>query len=333
VQPALRRLAHRAVVGAVVGALTTAVVATAGAATTPPAPPAHHSAPMAAAASDPAPAAAGTPLPVQRIERILGTDGTVSDGVLSMDIARSDIHVRGGEQRIPFAEGFQIQHELAFQSLGRDRAILNGNLAVRADETQRVIDALHAHGLVFQAFHQHLYDLSPMVWFIHFRGTGDPVRLALAIRAVIDTTATPAPTPAPPHPTTPLPAAAIGRVLGADATIGENGIVNVTVPRTDTITLGGVRISPELGVSTEIQFQPLSGGRALVVADFSMTTPEVEPVTTLMRGLHWQDGCLYNQETGELPQLYFSHFLRAGSPLTLATEIRTALNLTHTKRA
>jgi uncharacterized protein DUF1259 len=321
VQPPLRRLALRAAVCAV----TATLVATAGVAVADgrPTAPAHHT---TSAATD-------TKLPVREIEDVLDAEGMVSDGVLSIDIDRSDLHVKGGPHRIPFKDGFQIRHELFFQSLGHGQAILNGDLALRPDETQRVIDALHAHHLVFQAFHQHLYDLKPMVWFVHYRGVGDPVRLARAIRAVIRTTHTPKPQPAPEHPTTPLPAKEIGDILGADATVGENGIVSVTVPRTDTITLGGVHISPELGVSSEIQFQPLGNGRALVVSDFSMTTREVEPVTTLMRRRHWQDGCLYNQETGEHPQLYFSHMLRTGDPLVLAHQIREALDRTNSQRA
>jgi hypothetical protein len=46
------------------------------------------------------------------------------------------------------------------------------------------------------------------------------------------------------------------------------------------------------------------------------------PVTALMRRLGWLDGCLYNQETDEKPQLYFSHMLKVGDPYDLAAEIR-----------
>lgn len=55
--------------------------------------------------------------------------------------------------------------------MGAHQAIFNGDVALRPSETQRVIDAIEKQGLVFQAFHQHLYDLTLMVWFIHFRAS------------------------------------------------------------------------------------------------------------------------------------------------------------------
>ena len=53
------------------------------------------------------------------------------------------------------------------------------------------------------------------------------------------------------------------------------------------------------------------------------------PVVSLMRGAGWQVHCLYNQETAESPQLYFSHMLKTGDVYELAAEIRKGLDLTH----
>lgn len=268
-------------------------------------------------------------LPVKKIEKILQADGQVSSsGVLEVDIDRKDLHVSGGRPRVRFEDGFQIQHELFFQSLGHGKTILNGDLALRPQEIQPVIDAFIAHGLTFQAQHQHFYDLRPMVWFLHFRAIGDPLRLAGAARAVIGVTSTPLPQHAPPHPTTPLPVRKLAKILGGDATVGENGIVTVTVPRTDRIRLGGVVVDPDLGVSTSVQFQPLTKDKAAVVPDFSMTAKETQPVITVMRHRHWLVGCLYNQETAEHPQLYFSHMFRVGDPVALARQVREGLDRT-----
>ncbi|MFD7923773.1 DUF1259 domain-containing protein [Streptomyces sp. NPDC059740] len=298
--------------------------------TTPSAVPARHSGDHVTAQAQGATASAG--LPVSEMEHILQADGDVSDGVLAVDIARSDIHAKGGPDAVPFQEGFQLQHELYFQATGSGHAILNGDVALRQQEVQPVIDALVAHHLVFQAEHQHLYDLRPMVWFVHFRGSGDPLRLARDIHAVIGKTATALPQHTPKRPRTALPAGQLGRVLGGKAEVGEHGIVTVTVPRTDAVRLGGQRIRPELGVSTEIQFQPLGGGRAVAVPDFSMTSAEVQPVTSVMRRAGWEVGCLYNQETGEDPQLYFAHMIRSGDPIALAHAVRAGLDRTRAVR-
>jgi hypothetical protein len=49
-----------------------------------------------------------------------------------------------------------------------------------------------------------------------------------------------------------------------------------------------------------------------------------------MRRQGWFQGCLYNQETNEHPQLYFDHMLKVGNAYQLAHEIRRGLDLTDT---
>jgi uncharacterized protein DUF1259 len=273
-------------------------------------------------------AAAATGLPVDRMEEILQADGLVSGPVLEVDIDRSDLHVVG-PQGVPFREGFQLQHEFFFQQLGSGQAIINGDMALLPAETQKVIDGLNRFGFVFQAFHQHLYDMTPMVWFIHLRKTGNPLDLARAVHELVLLTRTPLPQHSPAHPTTPLPADRLAEILGGDATVGPNGIVTVSVDRKSGVVLGGHRVDPGLGVSSSIQFQPMgSGDHAAAVPDFSMTADEVNPVIHTMRAAGWQIGCLYNQETDEHPQLYFSHAFKTGEATTLAQEIRRGLDHT-----
>ena len=47
--------------------------------------------------------------------------------------------------------------------------------------------------------------------------------------------------------------------------------------------------------------------------------------------LGWFQGCLYNQETAEHPQLFFDHMLKVGDAYTLAREIRQGLDLTQSE--
>ena len=42
----------------------------------------------------------------------------------------------------------------------------------------------------------------------------------------------------------------------------------------------------------------------------------------------WSQGCLYNQETAEQPQLYSDHMVKVGDAYQLAAEIREGLDLT-----
>jgi uncharacterized protein DUF1259 len=207
-------------------------------------------------------------------------------------------------------------------------------------ETNPFIAALLQHGLVVQAFHQHL-PMVPQVWFVHFRGIGDPIALARAARAAIDVTRTRLPQQPPQHPTTPLDAQRLGRILHGQATVGNDGVVTVTVLRTDRILLDGVRVAPQCGISTTIEFKPSrkddagkGGGQAnaQVCPDFSMTSAEVVPVVKRMLiEHHWSQGSIRNDETNEVPQLFWDAMVKEGDAYQLAQEIRSGLDLTKSK--
>ncbi len=269
-------------------------------------------------------------LPADQIQQIVQAQGTVTKGVLSIDIQRQDIGDVAGPLGVTFTPAFQLDGTLTFQPLGNGNAFFNGDLALKPEETNPVIDAIIANGLIFQAFHQHYIETTPNVWFIHFRGEGDALKLAQAVHNVLGATSTPLPQTMPSNPTTPLDADRLASILHGDAQVGDEGVVTVAIDRSDTIVIDGIRVSPEANISTNVQFKPLSssGSNAAVGPDFSMEASEVMPVVSLMRGLGWFQGCLYNQETNEYPQLYFDHMLKTGDAYTLAQEIRRGLDLT-----
>ncbi len=269
-------------------------------------------------------------LPADQIQQIVQAEGTVTKGVLGIDIERKDIGDVSGPLGVTFTPAFEIDGTLTFEPLGSNWAFFNGDLALKPEEANPFIDAIIANGLIFQAFHQHYIETNPNVWFIHWRGQGPPLALARAVHNVIKATSTPLPQTMPAHPTTPLDADRLASILHGDAEVGDEGVVTVTVDRTDTIIIDDVVASPESNIYTEVQFKPLSssGSTAAVGPDFSMESSEVMPVVTLMRRLGWFQGCLYNQETNEHPQLYFDHMLKVGDAYTLAHEIRRGLDLT-----
>ena len=273
-------------------------------------------------------------------ERILRAPAKDHDGVVSVAIGRNDIEhatapagASPGGERVPFNPAFELGGELVFQRLDSKRALLNGDFVFLAEEINPAIDAMLEHGLELQALHQHYFDLHPMVWFMHFRGIGAPESLARAGAAVIGATATKLPQTEPGKLGSPLPKEAIGRILGADPEVAEHGVLKIVVPRTDAIHLDGIAVKPALNVSSNISIQPLENGAAAAAPDFAMKADEVRPVLATMRQYGWTVHCLYNQETGESPQLYFAHMMKTGEPLALAREIREGLDRTATKRA
>lgn len=269
---------------------------------------------------------APSPSVCQQIESIVQAKGKISNGVLSISLDRKDLPnvTLHGYGILP---SFQLDGSLVFQNGENGSVMMNADMALKAGELDPFIKALIGHDIAFQAEHQHLYDLSPLVWFVHFRGMGDPQTLARGIKAALDKTSTPFPQEPNPNPTTTLPAGQIGQIIGAKPSVGDDGVVKLHVPRAETMRLGGKTISPFLNVESAIAFEPLPGGKmAAAVPDFGMIASEINQVVGAMLDQGWDSGCLYNQETDEQPQLYFDHFFKAGDPIQLAHEIRNGLN-------
>ncbi len=268
-------------------------------------------------------------LPVDQIQEVLQARGTVSSGVLSVDISRDDIGEVRGPLGVTFTPAFQIDGTLTFQPLGDGQAFFNGDLPLKPQEANPFIDALLDNGLVFQAFHQHYIEMDPPVWYIHWRGVGDAVELARRVHSAIATTGTPLPQAPPATPHTPLDPQRLERILHGSAQVGEQGVITVTVPRADRIVIDGVVVSPDANISSNVEFKPVGiSGDAWVGPDFSMAGTEIAGVIKTMRAQDWFVGCLYNQETSEEPQLYFSHMLKRGNAYALAQQVRAGLALT-----
>jgi hypothetical protein len=273
-------------------------------------------------------------LPITQIENIVNVKGTVTNGVLDLSISRNDIgNVQGpiGVTFTPafvFTPAFEINGDIFFQPLSKGQAFMNGDLALKEEEVKGFISALLKNGLIFQAFHQHV-PMHPQIWFVHFRGTGDPVEIAKDVKAALDTTSTPFPQAPPTNPQTPLDAKKLASILHGVSSVGEEGVVTVWVYRKDKIHIDNVLVNPQANISTNIEFKPLGGMNAAVVPDFSMEAQEVTPVVDLMLNqLGWYQGCLYNQEINESPQLFFDHMVKSGDAYQLAGEIRKGLDLT-----
>jgi len=248
--------------------------------------------------------------------------------VLNIQVDRNDLNVVG-PGNIPFKPSWEINHEFYFQSLGNGKAIFNGDICVLGSESNHTIDRILTSGMSFMAFHMHFFGLKPQVWFQHFRAVGDPIWIAKAVRFVLGATNTPLPQP-PSSKDTPLDPDRLAEILGGSAEVEGDGVVVVSVSRKESIELAGHHVKSELGIESSIAFEPLDGGQHCAVApDFALLGKEVNPVFTIMRSQNFQIHCLYNQETEEHPQFYFSHQLKVGNAYDLAKQIRKGLNHTH----
>lgn len=273
-----------------------------------------------------------SPLPKKQMEAILQVQATVDNNVLDFEISRDDIDEVEAPLDVDFTPAFELSGDSFFQPLDNGQAFLNGDIPLQQEEVNPFISQLLSHGIIFQAFHQHT-PTNPQIWFVHFRAEGNAIDLANGLKAALSVTSIPFPQTLPSHPHTPLDPARLKTILHADSiSVGDEGVVTAWIYRKDKITIDGIVVNPQANISTNVEFKPMddSGSQAAVVPDFSMTSEETVPVISLMLNqLGWYQGCLYNQETNETPQLYFDHMVKTGDAYQLAAEIRQGLDLTN----
>lgn len=95
----------------------------------------------------------------------------------------------------------------------------------------------------------------------------------------------------------------------------------------------GVEVPPSMGVATAINFQPTGGGRAAITGDFVMSATEVNPVIRAPRENGIQVTALHSHMLEESPRRFFMHFWANDDAVTLAKDLRAALDKMAIKRA
>lgn len=244
-----------------------------------------------------------------------------SDGAMKYSFPRSDLKVT--------VEGIRIRPALAlgswvaFKRTGANEAMVMGDLVLTETEVSPVITALQQKGVQQTAVHNHLLRESPRIVYVHVAAHGEPVGIAAAIRSALDLTKTPPPETA----TTPLDldTALIHRTLGYGGR-ASGGVYQVSVPRSEKITMDGEVIPPSMGVSTAINFQSTGRGWAAITGDFVMLSAEVNRIIPILRSNGIAITALHSHMLGEEPRLYFMHFWADADAAKLATALRLALN-------
>lgn len=286
-----------------------------------------------------------TALPVEKIQEIVGGHGVVDNGVLVVKLLRTDIGTARTPNDIELTPAFMLHATLHFQAVGNGQVMVNGEVPMLEPEVNPFIAALVQHNLIVQAFHQHS-PTAPQVWFVHFRGVCDAETLATAVRASIAVTDTPLPQPAPDvPPTSALDSERLASILGGKAYVLPEGVVEVTVPRMEVL-VDGIRVRPEAGPKTVIQFKPTAGDtgggdtggtgggeppqamQAQAMVDYAVFGREVNPILRRLKlERNWTIGALKNHETDQVPQLFFMPLTKSGDAYQLADEIRAGLDL------
>jgi hypothetical protein len=267
-------------------------------------------------------------LDVVKIAAASGAKATTTpDGVVRIGWPRTDVAVKvDGMPLKPFAG---LGSWAAFTPASHG-AMVMGDTVVFEDEVTPAMDAAFAGGLEVTGLHNHFFHDEPKVFFMHIGGTGEPEKLAAAVKGVWDAIkkvragqSVPAKQfsgDIPKEGT--IDAAAIEKALGHKSET-QQGVVKVTIGREGA--MHGVKVGGSMGLTTWAAFSG-SDALAAVDGDFIMTAEEVQPVLRALRKADIHIVALHNHMVGEQPAFYFTHFWGKGATDKLARGLKTALD-------
>src|SRR6202521_5511046 len=265
-------------------------------------------------------------------EEAMGRPGQIQPGdVIKFGMPRKDLHV--------VLDSVNIKPALALGSwtaFKRDSggAMVMGDLVLTEDEVEPVMMKLQEGGIHESAVHNHLMRESPHVMYMHIASHGDPVQMAKAIHDALALTKTPGPDAAPAaQPTVELgfDQKQVEQILGHAGKI-NGGVLQIAVPRTETITDSGMTVPPSMGVATALNFQPTGNGKAAITGDFVLLGTEVNPVIKALRQNGIAVNALHSHMLMEEPRLFFMHFWANDDAVKLARGLRAALDNTNSTK-
>jgi hypothetical protein len=265
----------------------------------------------------------------KQVEEAMGRPGQILPGdVIRFGMPRKDLHVV--LDSVEIKAGLALGSWAAFKQ-DSGGAMVMGDLVLTEDEVEPVMTKLQEGGIQESAVHNHLIGESPHVMYVHIAGHGDAVRMAKVIHDAVALTKTPGPDASPAA----QPSAELGfdqkqveQILGHTGKV-NGGILQVGVPRAETITDSGMTVPPSMGVATALNFQPTGNGKAAITGDFVLLGSEVNPVIKALRQHGIAVTALHNHMLTEEPRLFFMHFWANDDALKLAKGLRSALDLTN----
>lgn len=267
------------------------------------------------------------------VASVLGRPGAEQDGgVYRVSLPRSDLKVT--VDGVEIRPGLALGSWLAFHPHGQGLMVM-GDLVLLEREVAPVMRRLAADGIAVTALHNHLLRAEPAMMYLHVAGQGDPARLATALRAALQETATPLQGGAPGGDgdrIEGLDTAAIARALGRQGR-ASGGVYQFSIPRAERIAERGMEVPTAMGLPTVINFQAAGGGRAATTGDFVLTADEVVPVQRALVEHGIEVTALHNHMLHEEPRLFFMHFWGVGELEHLARGLRAAVERTNSRRA
>ena len=283
----------------------------------------------------------GRPIPAhpadpdwKAVEVALGKTGQLQSGdVFRIGMPRTDLAVT--VKGVPVKAGFALGSYAAFKQMG-DHAMVMGDLVLLDQEVPAVMSGLFNNGLEVTAVHNHLNEMAPHVMYMHYTGHGDAVQLAKALRQALSASGTPlgvagAAAPAM-SPGPALDTRQIEQALGRQGRDIGGGVFQVTAPRAELITEVGQPLLPAMGVTTVMNFQPTTDGKAAITGDFVLVDKEVNAVARILVQHGIDVTAIHNHGLMDTPRLFYMHFWANADAVKLAQGLKAALAETNSAK-
>ena len=120
-----------------------------------------------------------------QVDQALGRKGKNNKGIYQFSVPRAEkISDMGTE--IPASMGTATS--INFQPTTGGKAAITGDFVLIGSEVNPVIKALREHGIMVTALHSHMLTEEPRLFFMHFWGNDEAVKLAKGLRAALDKT-------------------------------------------------------------------------------------------------------------------------------------------------
>lgn len=269
------------------------------------------------------------------VESVFGKKGMVQDNGFKIGFPRSDLKVKVGDFAVE--PGFALGSWIGFLDVGKsmkgnkamkmeNQVMMMGDLVLLDTEVPTVLKKLVEENLKITAIHNHLINESPNVKYVHFSGSGDAVKLAKAIKAVLETTATPLSAPQSNAQAPNVDWSKVEAILGTGK---HNGILlQYSFPRKEKITVSGMVMPAFMGVATGINFQK-DGDKVAITGDFVLLADEINPVIKILIENGITPTALHNHMIHDNPRLFMMHFWAVDNPEKLAKALYQALSVTN----
>jgi hypothetical protein len=274
----------------------------------------------------PAAVAAQTPADYQGVLTALGRAGDFKDGVLKVNIPRSDLKVAIAQRSAPTPFGFGGWVAMTKGTDGGE--VLMGDLVLTEDEVNPVMSALLDNGIEVTALHNHFFWEQPRIFYMHVHGMGSASDLAQRLKPALALIPKPGPAPATPPPAAAaqsLDTAALARTIGHE---GEQSgpVYKITLGRDDIdLREHGAKINARMGLNTWAAFAGTDAD-AMVAGDVAMLASEVTPVLKALRSNGINVVAIHHHMTGTAPTVFFLHYYGTGSAAKLAAGVRAAVD-------